>query len=141
MPDLTDTDIQAIIARVKERVSAGDIAGRTAPALEAAHAVATEDDAVGDGVFRTVDDAVAAAKRSFAVYRSLGLDRRKGIIEAVRVAMRRENERLAYMARQETGIGRADDKVIKNLLVIDRTPGPEDLEPKGQLRPPLLRTG
>ena len=34
------------------------------------------------------------------------------------------------MARQETGLGRADDKVLKNQLVIERTPGPEDLEPR-----------
>jgi acyl-CoA reductase-like NAD-dependent aldehyde dehydrogenase len=32
------------------------------------------------------------------------------------------------MAHAETGLGRADDKVIKNRLVTTRTPGPEDLE-------------
>ena len=33
------------------------------------------------------------------------------------------------MAHDETGLGRAEDKVLKNRLVIDKTPGPEDLEP------------
>ena len=33
------------------------------------------------------------------------------------------------MAQEETGLGRAEDKVQKNLLVIDKTPGPEILQP------------
>jgi acyl-CoA reductase-like NAD-dependent aldehyde dehydrogenase len=130
MANLSDSDIQAIISRVKTRVATGDIGAKTGQAIQAAEAVEAVDDSIGEGVFRTIDDAVGAAKRAFGSYRSLGLDRRKGIIEAIRVSMRRENERLAYMARQETGLGRADDKVLKNQLVIERTPGPEDLEPE-----------
>ena len=34
------------------------------------------------------------------------------------------------MAHAETGMGRAEDKVKKNLLVTTKTPGPEDLEPQ-----------
>lgn len=129
MPNLSDSDIQAIISRVKSRVATGDIPGSAGRAIRAAEAVDAVDESVGEGVFRSVDEAVAAAKRSFSAYQSIGLDRRKGIIDAIRVSMRAENERLAYMARQETGLGRADDKVLKNQLVIERTPGPEDLEP------------
>jgi aldehyde dehydrogenase len=44
--------------------------------------------------------------------------------------MLREGERLAYMAAEETGLGRAEDKVVKNRLVTTSTPGPEDLEPQ-----------
>lgn len=129
MADLTDADVQAIISRVKERVAHGTIEGKTSSALDAAAAI--DDDAeLGDGVFATVDEAVAAARSAFLQYQSSGLDTRKRIIEAVRSSMREHNERLAYMARQETGLGRADDKVLKNHLVIERTPGPEDLEPK-----------
>ena len=36
---------------------------------------------------------------------------------------------LAEMAVSETGLGRASDKITKNLLVINQTPGIEDLEP------------
>ncbi len=129
MPQLTDADIQDIIARVKSRVAAADIPGRTGAALIAGREIEDLDDTLGEGVYATVDDAVAAAKRAFGRYREAGLDARKGIIEAIRRSMREHNERLAYMARQETGIGRADDKVLKNHLVIERTPGPEDLEP------------
>jgi acyl-CoA reductase-like NAD-dependent aldehyde dehydrogenase len=130
MADLSDSEIQAIISRVKQRVAHGDIEGSTGKAIAAAEAVEDLTDQLGDGVFATVDEAVAAAKVAFGRYQSSGLDARKEIIEAIRVSMRANNERLAYMARQETGLGRADDKVLKNQLVIERTPGPEDLEPR-----------
>lgn len=130
MPNLSDTDIQAIISRVKGRVAAGDIPGSAGKAIGAAQAIDEMSEALGEGVFASVDEAVAAARKSFVAYQSLGLDRRKDIVEAIRASMRTENERLAYMARQETGIGRADDKILKNSLVIERTPGPEDLEPR-----------
>ncbi len=39
-------------------------------------------------------------------------------------------ERLAHMAYQETGLGRPEDKIVKNRLVAAKTPGPEDLEPE-----------
>jgi len=126
---LSESEIKAIIDRVHSRVSTGDITGRSGIAIEAADAVAAAEENLGEGVFATIDEAVGAARKAFRTYRSVGLEARKGLIEAVRVSMRTNNERLAYMARQETGIGRADDKVLKNALVIERTPGPEDLEP------------
>jgi aldehyde dehydrogenase len=129
MANLSDSDIQAIIARVKGRVAAADIGARLGPGLRSSEDVA-DDAELGEGVFASVDDAVRAALLAFGRYRDLGLDRRKVIVGAIRDAMRRDNERLAYMARQETGLGRAEDKVLKNQLVIERTPGPEDLEPR-----------
>ena len=130
MPPLSESEVAAIINRVQTRINAGDIDGRFGAAIEAADAVAGEEDSLGDGVYATGDEAVGAAKAAFEAYRSVGLDARKELIEAVRASMRVHNERLAYMARQETGLGRADDKVLKNSLVIERTPGPEDLEPQ-----------
>ncbi len=59
----------------------------------------------------------------------MGLDGRRTMVEAMRKAMLKEGRKLAYMAREETGLGRADDKTIKNRLVTIGTPGPEDLEP------------
>jgi acyl-CoA reductase-like NAD-dependent aldehyde dehydrogenase len=130
MSKLTDADIQAIITKVKSRVSASEIEGKSGAAILAADAVESVEDHLGDGVFSTIDEAVGAAGEAFDMYRASGLDARHGIIDAIRASMRENNERLAYMARQETGIGRADDKVLKNKLVIEQTPGPEDLEPQ-----------
>ena len=129
MANLSDSDVQAIIAKVKGRVAAGDVGGKTGAGLIARAEIDDMGESLGEGVYATVDEAVAAATRSFARYQNVGLDGRKEIIEAIRQSMRENNERLAYMARQETGLGRADDKVLKNHLVIERTPGPEDLEP------------
>jgi aldehyde dehydrogenase len=127
---LTDREIRAIIDRVKGRVAAADFAARTGPALRAADELDLVEADLGDGVFATVDEAVAAARRAFLQYREMGLETRKTIVAAMRAAMLREGERLAYMAWQETGLGRAEDKVVKNRLVTTRTPGPEDLEPQ-----------
>lgn len=85
---------------------------------------------LGDGIHPRIDAAVSAARTAFAAYREMGLASRRGVVEAMRAAMLREGERLAYMAHAETGLGRAEDKVKKNLLVTMKTPGPEDLEPQ-----------
>jgi acyl-CoA reductase-like NAD-dependent aldehyde dehydrogenase len=86
--------------------------------------------APGDGIYPDVDAAVAAARTAFETYHSMGLKKRHRIIDAVRAAMREHGAELARMAHEETGIGRAEDKILKNRLVTEKTPGPEDLEPR-----------
>ncbi len=127
---LDDKEIQAIIERVKGRVAAAEISGRAAPALRAADSLAVSDVQLGDGVHATIDLAVVAARNAFLSYKEMGLETRKTIVDAMRGAMLREGERLGYMAAEETGIGRGEDKAVKNRLVTTKTPGPEDLEPQ-----------
>ncbi len=127
---LTDGEIQGVIDRVRGRVAAVEGRDRTGPALAAADELAASQAKLGDGIHPTIDAAVAAARRAFLAHGDKGLDSRRVIVNAIREAMHREGERLAYMAREETGIGRAEDKVVKNRLVTTRTPGPEDLEPQ-----------
>ena len=127
---LSDREIKAIIDRVKGRVAAVEHATRTGPALAAAEELEAASSQLGDGIHPSIDAAVAAARRAFMAYQGMGLEVRKTIVESMRSAMRAEGERLAYLAREETGIGRAEDKVVKNRLVTSRTPGPEDLEPR-----------
>ena len=126
---LSESEIAAIIDRVKGRVEAAEGRARTGPSLAAANAVAASTVELGDGIFESIDDAVAASRRAFMASRDMGLEARKVIVEAMRQAMLAEGERLAYLAAEETGLGRAEDKVIKNRMVTMRTPGPEDLEP------------
>jgi acyl-CoA reductase-like NAD-dependent aldehyde dehydrogenase len=83
--------------------------------------------ATGDGVFARLDEAIAAAAAAFRSTR-LELDQRKVIIEAVRRAALEQAEPLARLAVEETGLGRVDDKTVKNRLVALKAPGPEDLE-------------
>ena len=126
---LSDHEIQAIIDRVKGRVAASEHAVRQGPTLQAAAALEVFDVQLGDGIHPTIDAAVSAARRAFDGYRGMGIEARRKIVDSMRSAMLREAEHLAYLAREETGLGRAEDKVVKNRLVTVRTPGPEDLEP------------
>jgi propionaldehyde dehydrogenase len=126
---LTEDEIAAIIDRVRGRVESAQGRTRTGPSLLAADEIATSTVELRDGIYETIDDAVAAARRAFESSRDLGLAARKVIVDAMRAAMLAEGERLAYLAREETGLGRAEDKVVKNRMVTTKTPGPEDLEP------------
>ncbi len=127
---LTEQEIAEIISRVSGRVDAVEGRNRTGPALRAAAESAAFSAKLGDGIYATIDEAVSASRRAFLVYREMGLEKRKVIVEAMRSKMLADGERLAYLAREETGLGRAEDKTLKNRLVTVRTPGPEDLEPQ-----------
>ena len=83
----------------------------------------------GGGAFASLDDAVAAASAAFKALEGISLEKRREIVEAMRGAMRANARSLAAMAVEETGLGRVEDKVKKNLLVTNRTPGPEELTP------------
>jgi propionaldehyde dehydrogenase len=85
---------------------------------------------LGGGVFSKLDDAVAAASAAFRGLDALGLEKRHTIIESMRGAMRKNARSLAALAVEETGLGRVEDKVQKNLLVTNKTPGPEELVPQ-----------
>ncbi len=81
------------------------------------------------GIFAGVDEAVTAAALAFRQLDLLPLTRRQDIIRHMRRAARDHAQVLAYEAWQETGMGRYEDKIEKNLLVADKTPGPEILQP------------
>jgi len=81
------------------------------------------------GIFADVDSAVNGATLAFRQLDLLPLERRKDIIQHVRQAAREHAQVLAYEAWQETGMGRYEDKIEKVMLVADKTPGPEILEP------------
>jgi len=82
----------------------------------------------GPGLYRDLESAVENARRSFFALRELSLDQRRSMIAAIRQTVREEAATIAEMAVQETGLGRAEDKIQKNLLVGERTPGVEILE-------------
>ena len=56
---------------------------------------------------------------------------RRGGASSPRCARRwpASTRRWPRLAVEETGLGRFEDKIAKNRLVTERTPGPEDLEP------------
>lgn len=87
----------------------------------------TETPAREFGVFETVDEAVAAACVAQESYENQTLETRRKVIEAIRCKMRPFIEEIARKTVEETGMGRYEDKVQKLQLVLDKTPGVEDL--------------
>lgn len=80
------------------------------------------------GVFLTMNDAVNAAYEAGKIYRSkFQLKEREKLIQSIREATKKEAETFAKMAVEETKLGRYEDKVQKNLLVIEKTPGTQCL--------------
>ena len=125
---MDEREIAQIIERVRGRLAAAE-GTRPGAGMQAAVEVAQAAEAeLGDGIHAGVDDAVGAATRAFRAFGDSGLGTRKAVIEAVRASMLAHAEQLARMAHLETGIGRYEDKVVKNRLVTTKAPGPEDLE-------------
>ena len=124
---IEQAEIQEIIDRVRRKLGeAGDAVGSGLRGATALEAIAPSD--LGEGIYPTVDEAVAAATTAFEAFQSVGLEGRKTIIAAVRASMLRHGELLAEMAHAETGLGRVEDKIVKNRVVTTKAPGPEDLE-------------
>ncbi len=82
-----------------------------------------------DGIFPDIDSAIAAAQVGHQRLMALPVARRDVIISQMRQAARENAQVLAHEAWQETGMGRYEDKIQKNLLVANKTPGTEDLKP------------
>ncbi len=81
-------------------------------------------------LFPTMEGAIAAARKAQKKFVALSLENRAHIIEAMREVSRKEAENLGKQAAQETGMGRWEDKTLKNQLAADKTPGIEDLKPR-----------
>ncbi len=79
------------------------------------------------GVFADIDSAVDAAQAAHYRLMKLSLEQREKIIANIRKKMLEYAEELAAEAHAETGLGRVEDKIIKNRLVTEKTPGVEDL--------------
>jgi len=84
----------------------------------------------GEGIYDTVDACVAAARTAFNNMGEASLSKRGEIIAAIRDSMRANGDELARLAWEETGLGRYEDKIIKNRLVTEKTPGTEALRPE-----------
>ena len=122
--EIETRDIERIVRQVMAAMEQqGTIAGGAYPP-----APGTPGPRGDNGDFERVEDAIDAAYaagREWAFHYKVE-DRRR-VIEAIRV-MARENARtLAQMVRDETGMGRMEDKIEKHLAVADKTPGVECL--------------
>ena len=124
MSSLSDIQIDDIARRVAQRLGGGS----TLPPAQSD--ALSRGGALPDGVFRSLDECVDAARTAFKSLGKLGIGKRYQIIAAIRKSMLEHAEDLGRMAQQETGLGRAEDKTLKNRLVTHKTPGPEVIEPR-----------
>ena len=81
------------------------------------------------GTYDTPDQAVEAARRGFEANEKAPLALRQKMIQAMRDVTRAHVKELARFAVEESSFGRYEDKLGKNLLVAEKTPGTEILRP------------
>ncbi|MHB8986538.1 MAG: aldehyde dehydrogenase family protein, partial [Eubacteriales bacterium] len=79
------------------------------------------------GLYAGMDDAVNAARKAQEKLALMDLSRREGLVRAMREAALNNARMLAEIAVYETGRGRIEDKILKNVLAAKNTPGTEDL--------------
>ena len=79
------------------------------------------------GVFSDMNTAIAKAKEAQKIVRVMSMDQREKIISKMREKIRENAETMARMGVDETGMGNVGDKILKHLLVAEKTPGTEDI--------------
>jgi len=118
-----EQDVERIVVEVLKRMQPQSHAGGCACKSGAA-----QDGAQGDfGIFDHLDDAVIAAESAYKRINTIAM--RNKVIASIRKAGVAEARMLAEMAVEETGMGRVKDKITKNLLQAELTPGTECLSP------------
>jgi len=78
-------------------------------------------------LFDTVDEAVKACVVAQAVWKKAPATLKSSVIENIRKRAKDSAKDLAWAAWSETGMGRYEDKIGKNILAAEKTPGLEDL--------------
>jgi acyl-CoA reductase-like NAD-dependent aldehyde dehydrogenase len=122
----TERQIAEIVSRVVSKLASegavtGGGGGPAAPTLFVPRSQP------GDGIFSDPDAAIKAAQVSYEQVKKTPLEIREKAIEAMREVGRRLAPEWSRMAVEETGLGRVEDKIAKNLLVANKTPGMEVL--------------
>jgi acyl-CoA reductase-like NAD-dependent aldehyde dehydrogenase len=127
---LDDARIDAIVQKVMTELRQGERV-RHGPLPEPAGSARPPGPAPalrhGDNLFPDVDSAVAAARQAYRQLDDLPLAVREQMIAHIRRTGRENAQLLAHEAWQETGMGRYEDKIEKNLLNANKTPGTEIL--------------
>jgi aldehyde dehydrogenase len=129
MSVINDALIKDVVSEVLTRLNGG--AGASAPSVPAASPKAatsfaqTPSSLRGDGVFQSVDDAAAAAKKAQEQLASASLEKRAAAIQCIRDICIQQAEDLGKIEFDETQIGRLDHKIEKLVVVGNKVPGIE----------------
>lgn len=125
--NLGEEQISAVVRRVVAKIS-----NSTPAPLSTVNTRVAGGGHEGLGIFPTVDEAVSAAKAAFRTLEDQPLAIKEKIISAMRSAALAQAETLSKMAVEETGLGRIDHKILKNVLAATKTPGLEILKARAQ---------
>src|SRR5258707_13357652 len=125
MANLSDQEIDLIAQRIVADLTGRGGASSAGPSSSSSAASSAPLRDIG--IFDTIDEAVKAASVAFCQFDQLGLKKRNDIIASIRQSMREHGSSLARMAHEETRLGRYEDKILKNQLVTEQTPGSADL--------------
>lgn len=120
---MNEAQINAIVEQVVRKLS-GEL-GKLPSAVSSgrAPAIITR----RPGVFDDLDSATSSAQRAQEQWVRLDVETREKVIEAMRQCTRDNVNDLSRMAVEETKLGNVADKVKKNLLCANKTPGMEIL--------------
>lgn len=109
-------DVEAVVREVMKRLETGG----------------GEQSQPSNSCLPCVDEAVGKSAVAFRALQSVSLDLRYKLVAAMRDAAAAHVKEISTLAVTETGLGRVEDKIKKNLLVTIKTPGPEILEPRAK---------
>lgn len=119
---VSEEQVKAIVENVLRKLAGAGPSG-AAPEKEEAPIAA------GEGIVADIDEAMRRARRAHEELVAQTLEKRVGMIAATRETVRKNVELISKAAVEETGMGRVEDKIKKNLLVARATPGIEDIPP------------
>lgn len=89
--------------------------------------ITNKENSCGNGIFKDIETAVNKAYVAQQIYNDCTLEKRREIICQIRKNLIEYIEEMAEKTVVETKMGRVKDKILKNRLAIEKTPGVEDL--------------
>lgn len=107
--EITESQIKSIVGAVMAKMQLGEDTGNM------------------HGIFSDMNEAIEQAKKAQKQVRVLSMDQREKIISIIRRKIKENAETLARMGVEETGMGNVGDKILKHMLVAEKTPGTEDI--------------
>ncbi|MEE2643705.1 MAG: aldehyde dehydrogenase family protein [Myxococcota bacterium] len=126
---MEDARVNEIVAQVVAQLQRDGLttsgAARRGPLIQSGPRPSIE----GRGIHGSIEQAVEAAQRNFKALQDCSLEARRSFIDAMRAETRALLPQIARDAVSESGLGRVDDKIAKNRLVLEKTPGVEALRP------------
>lgn len=125
---ISENEIEALVRGVLNNLQNGGANNGGSASANTSNAACGDSELRGlHGIFDSPDEAVRAAQAAQQQWVSLPLPKRKECVQAMRDAGVWNARKLAEMAVEETGLGRVDDKEVKNQLASEKSPGWEML--------------